>query len=365
MKVKFEDIQEFKEAVKKMAAYTGGSLQSYHALKFDADSKGLWVSATTGDSYCRLNVMAAEIIETGTIGIDQKRLAGVLAEISGPVTLSGAKDLKLETGRGKMTVKGFPVDDIPEYPEPEADKEWFELPSNWADIVNWAGAVPLQASENRPHIKGAYFTDGRILSTNSRELRFADTGIKFNESFLLLKQGLLGLPKVFPSSSVLRMAAEPGMAFFSNGSITVSLTKLEGHFPNIDGIKGMFGAGTTFRFTTDISEFAGGVKRANSFYASNDAPGLYITVCAGCNSIRLNIASPIGDFDETIPIETIAKPPGSINEEERCMFQPKYLSDILSRCSNRNVEIELNNQPMIYVNDPDRNASAVLMGMTG
>lgn len=220
-----------------------------------------------------------------------------------------------------------------------------------------ACSVVTDSADGRAHIKGAYFCDGDIVSTDGNRLALSKgvtaKGIAF--SGLVPKKSLNDLTKfIGTSESVLVGFKDNFMSVKKNdGSENFLIRLLEGEFPHYDGvIKPADGAD---KILINRADFMAALKRVSII--SSD---IYKGVVSNFDGSRIKITATnpdLGDCKEEMFVEN--------NLDLEAGYNPKFIIDAMSFMPGDNVVLNIKNEttPMIIHSEIEDNFSIAIMPM--
>ena len=337
LKCSQEDLSNVVQTVQK-AVSARSTLPILTGIKLKTGDNKIILSATDLEIAIR-EEMPVRIISQGEAVIPARLLGDIVRNLpKGEVGVGLDKSsgqLNITCGQAQFDVKGFPVEDFPEFPKVK-DENNFIIQGK--EIISAVKQVVKAASrdETRPILTGVLFLveDGKGTMVATDSYRLAIRGLKFkrapkeNVSVIIPSRALEEFMKIISDGSKeIEVALSENQVVFKTASTTVISRLIEGQFPNY---KQLLPQSRKTTFETEREAFVGAVKRT-AILAQNTP--LKLTV--GGNKVRIAAnTSEVGGATEDVG--------GKLDGEPAEMaFNAQYLLDGIASVSDERVRLEL------------------------
>lgn len=237
---------DFRKALHLVASVvpSKSTLPILETVRMDVSKDGvLTLTATDLDISVRTR-QDASVEEGGKAAISARRLFDVVRELpEQEVSVSGDEShVELSCARGRYRFVGAPVEDFPELPEIDGEKQVKLDPQTLERMIRCT-LYAVSTDETRPELTGVYFEireqEMRLVATNGH--RLARTGVqrsfKQEKEMLLPPKALNQLLRLIPDLKTdIVVSGSKSYARFGVGKTDLYSRLLEGPFPDYERV---------------------------------------------------------------------------------------------------------------------------------
>jgi len=324
-------------------------------ILFEADKGALKVSATNLEIGI-ISKIGAKIEKPGKITIPAKTISGFVnnlpAEGENILLEVVNQELKISSGSLKAVIKGLSAEDFPLIPPKKADFLFSISVDALKNIIS--KTLPSVAfNEIRQELTGVniiltekeiFFaaTDSFRLSESSFRLKKENVNqdiynifIKKINNIIIPANTLIELLRVISGEMAdIIITIEDGQIFFEVGGIKIVSRLINGKYPEYKHIiPSNFGT----RAVLDRRLIQGAVKMASVFTQSKSGE-IFLEISLGGKKIIVGAKnSEVGENSSEIKADIVG-------QDQRVVFNPRYLLDGLNATSGKSVAILINNE---------------------
>jgi len=324
-------------------------------ILFEADKGALKVSATNLEIGI-ISKIGAKIEKPGKITIPAKTISGFVnnlpAEGENILLEVVNQELKISSGSLKAVIKGLSAEDFPLIPPKKADFLFSISVDALKNIIS--KTLPSVAfNEIRQELTGVniiltekeiFFaaTDSFRLSESSLRLKKENVNqdiynifIKKINNIIIPANTLIELLRVISGEMAdIIITIEDGQIFFEVGGIKIVSRLINGKYPEYKHIiPSNFGT----RAVLDRRLIQGAVKMASVFTQSKSGE-IFLEISLGGKKIIVGAKnSEVGENSSEIKADIVG-------QDQRVVFNPRYLLDGLNATSGKSVAILINNE---------------------
>lgn len=295
----------------------------------------LEIRATDLENYLILQV-PAEVNEEGSVCVSSAKLTDIVknGNCSEVVLYTKGNNLIVECGRSRFKLATVDVDEFPEFPEVEGEKEEtlegkllleaiertdYAIPKDSENLV--LNGMYINGKGEEIHFVG---TDGHRLA-----LYKPKTEEEFTQSFVVPKKSLKVLKKLVTEVEPLQVVATENFARFKSENWELFVRLLEGEYPDYEGV---IPQETNYNALVPTEEFIKALKRVSLLIEGNVKP---VKITLADNLITLEVADPeFGEAKDEVEAEYMGE---TVSAE----FNAKYLIEALDKYDSEKVWFKL------------------------
>jgi DNA polymerase-3 subunit beta len=343
-------------------------------ILFEADKNILKVSATNLEIGI-VSKIGAKIEKTGKITIPAKTISGFVNNLppeNENIFLEAInQELKIKSGSLKAIIKGLSAEDFPLIPPKKADF-LFSIPVEILKSIISKTLPCVAFNEIRQELTGVniVLTEKDIFFAATDSFRLSESGFKLKteninqeiynifikkiNNLIVPANTLVELLRVISGESAdVIITIEEGQIFFEVSGIKIVSRLINGKYPEYKHIiPGAFGT----KIILDKNLIQSAVKMASVFTQSKSGEIFLEADLAGKKIIIGAKNSEVGENSSEIKVDITG-------QDQRVVFNPRYLLDGLSSISSKLVAILINNETSpVALKEIDEKTGEILDG---
>lgn len=286
-------------------------------------------------------VIPCQIEERGAITLPAKRLGDVVKQLwsEEPVQLKLQKNnvVRIESKKTYFKIPGLPVDDFPQIPVFDEQKNAIALPQSLLLNMLRMTCFAMSRDEARYVLNGTYFVikknSIRLVATDGRRLALIEKSLEkeipFEKNVIIPIKTIQELMKNLGEDNVVYIYFKDNQIQFRIHDIFITSRLIEGEFPNYEQV---IPQKTKEKIVIKTRDFLDATRRANIF-TSQESQSIKITLDK--NKLVISKNSPdLGEAYEEIDTNYQGG-------EFSIGFNPNYLIDVLKQIDDESIEFEL------------------------
>jgi len=307
------------------------------------------------------------VLAPGKLAVSARNLFDIVKElVDGIVTLTKKENNWLEITQGKYISKivGISADEYPIFPN-FSKKSPLKIPSETLKEMIDKTIYSISNDETRYHLNGVYFerredescsmvaTDGHRLSMVNRKLTM-DPHFMNGQGVIIPRKALHEIRKLLDAvSGDFEIIIEGSQLIFKAGHTVLLVRLIEGKYPNYSQF-----IPTKLKQKAMINReaFLSSIRRV-ALHANQKSKAITLTFMDG--KLEISCSNPdLGDAKEELDVNYHG-------QQMKIGFNAKYIQDVLTSISDKEVDFEINDQlsPGLMRPHDDASYTCVVMPM--